>query len=234
MSLTVLEIATEALDGVGVDPPGSLTTGGDLGKRLLGIANAVGQSLATRYDWEELKAEGTFTTNDSTEAQYTQPDEVRKIIQETLWNRSTQRRLFNLTTQGWQRIKSDGISPATEVYYWRGKQLLMPLDTVVAGQEIYFEYIDARWVQNNAGNMFSRRFANDSEKPRIDDHMFVLGVRWRYMQSLGLEYGEHFREYEDYVSQKQAENEPRETLSLNPYHRSEGYDTQIPDGNWNQ
>jgi hypothetical protein len=234
MTLSVLSICQEALEGIGVDPPNSVTSGGDLGNRLRGIANAVGQNLATRYDWQELKAEGTFVTNDSSEIQYTKPASVRKIQDETLWNRTTQRRLFNLTTQGWNRIKSDGISPATEVYYWRGNQLLMPLDTVAAGQTIAFEYIDGRWVSNAGGTTFTRRFAGDTEIPRLDDHMFVLGVRWRYLQSLGLEYGEHFREFEDYVHQKQAENEPRETMSLNPYHRSEGYDTQIPDGNWNQ
>lgn len=235
MALSVLEIVTEALEGIGIDPPTSITSGGDLGRRLKGIANAVGQSIATRYDWQELKAEGTFVTNDSAELQYTIPEYVRKVLDETLWNRTTQRRLFNLTTQGWNRIKSDGISPATEVYYIRGKQLLMPLDTVVAGQTIAFEYIDGRWVaDSDGGTAYTRRLENDSEVPRLDDHMFVLGVRWRYLQSLGLEYGEHFREFEDYVHQKQAENEPRETMSLNPYHRSEGYDTQIPDGNWNQ
>lgn len=234
MALSVLSICQEALEGIGIDPPGSITTGGDLGNRLRGIANAVGQSLATRYDWQQLKAEATFVTNDGSEVQYTKPETVRKVLDETIWNRTTQRRLFNLTTQGWNRIKSDGISPATEVYYWRGNQMLMPLETVVAGQTIAFEYIDSRWVSNAAGTTFTRRFSGDTEIPRLDDHMFVLGVRWRYLQSLGLEYGEHFREYEDYVHQKQAENEPRETMSLNPYHRSEGYDTQIPDGNWNQ
>lgn len=239
MALSVLAICQEALDGIGVDPPSSITSssGGDLGNRLRGIANAVGQSIATRYDWEELKTEGTFTTTAGQELQYDFAANLpyaRKIIQETIWNRTTQRRLFNLTTQGWSRIKSDGISPATEVYYWKQNKIYMPEDTVRNGDTIAFEFIDSRWVSNSAGTTFTRRWAGDSEVPRLDDHLFVLGVRWRYLQSLGLEYGEHFREYEDYLHQMMAENEPRETMSLNPYHRSEGYDTQIPDGNWNQ
>ena len=175
MTQSILEICEEALNGVGVDPPSSLTTG-DLGRRLLGIANAVGQSVATRYDWQELKTEGTFTTTASQELQMT-------------WNRTTQRRLFRMTDQAWQRIKAYGPSPATEVYYWQGRKLLMDSDTVVGSQTIAFEYIDKRWAVEADGTTYARRFVNNTDMPRLDDHIFVLGVRWRYLQSLGLEYG---------------------------------------------
>ena len=234
--LCALEIVAEALNGVGVDPPDSLTSGGDLGKRTLGIANAVGQSLATRYEWQILRTEGTFTTV-AQEEQFTIATEfpnLRKWVDETLWNRTTQRKIFHVGQRTWARIKSDGVSPATEIYILSGGKLRFPSDTAVAGQTVAFEYIDNRWAETSDSATKLRRFAGDTNIPRLDDHMFVLGVRWRYLQSLGMEYGEHFREYEDYVQQKIAEDRPRETLSLNPHMRSEGYDTQIPDGNWNQ
>ena len=235
MTQSILEICEEALNGVGVDPPSSLTTG-DLGRRLLGIANAVGQSVATRYDWQELKTEGTFTTTASQELQMTWDDDfpnARKFLDDTFWNRTTQRRLFRMTDQAWQRIKAYGPSPATEVYYWQGRKLLMDSDTVVGSQTIAFEYIDKRWAVESDGTTYARRFVNNTDMPRLDDHIFVLGVRWRYLQSLGLEYGEHFREYEDYVYQKQAEDQPLEKLSMNPYNSGEEFVRQVPDGSWN-
>lgn len=233
--LNALQICTEALDGIGVDPPTSLTTGGDLGNRLRGIANAVGQNLAMRYEWDVLRKEGTFNTTAGVEEQVdfsTAFPDARKIFDDIFFNRTTQRRLFPLTAQGWARVKSDGFSPTTEVYYIRNKKLLMPLGSTTTGQTIAFEYLDTRWAETS-GESPLRRFEGDTNLPLLDDHLFVLGVRWRYLQSLGLEYGEHFREFEDYVAQKIAEDRPRETISLNPYQRSEGYDTQIPDGNWN-
>lgn len=236
---TVLEIVTEALEGVGVDAPTSLVSGDDLGKRCLAIANALGQHLATRYEWEELRTEGTFTTTASQELQATWKGEssdfpyARKIVDNTFWNRSTQRRVFPLSQRAWARIKSENASPATEVYYVKGNQILFPSDTVVGSQTIAFEYIDSRWAQNASGTA-KRRFTANDDEPRLDDHMFVLGVRWRYMQSIGMEYGEDFRDFQDYVQQKIAEDQPRETLSLNPNYRAEGYDSQVPEGNWNQ
>lgn len=234
--LSILEIVTEALDGVGIDPPTSITSGGDLGRRLKGLANAVGQSLAVRHEWQILRTEGTFVTTSGQELQATLssdfPD-ARRIVDETLWNRTTQRKLFTVSQRTWARLKSDGVSPATEVYYIKGDQILFPADTVRNGDTIAFEYISRNWARTSGGTGL-RRFAGDSDVPKLDDHMFVLGVRWRYLQSLGMEYGEHFREYEDYVQLKISEDRPRENLSLNPHMRSEGYDTQIPDGNWNQ
>lgn len=240
MPLSALEICSTALEGVGMDAPSSLTSSDDLGRRLLGIVNALGQNLATSYDWQELRTEGTFTTTASQELQATfYADDsdfpnARKIVDGTIWNRTTQRRLLPLSQRAWSRIKADGASPATEVYYFKGGQMLFPLDTVTGGETIAFEYIDKRWCETADGNTQLRRFAGDTNVPRIDDHLFVLGVRWRYLKSIGMEYGEEFREYGDYLRQKQAEDQPRENLSLNPYASPDGFDgRQIPEGNWN-
>lgn len=236
MSLSLLEICQEALEGIGIDPPSAITAGGDLGNRLLGLANASGQAMATRHDWQALRTEGTFTTTASQEEQAnltTDFPNARKFLDETFWNRTQQRRIFRLSPQAWARIKSDGVSPSSLVYIVRGNRVLFPSDTVVGGETIAFEYIDKRWCSNAAGTTFYRRWSGDTDIPRLDDHLFVLDIRWRFLQSKGLEYGEQFREFQDYLHQKIGEDEPRETLSLNPNVRSEGYDTQIPDGNWN-
>ena len=239
MTLSVLQIGQEALEEIGVDPPSSLTAG-DLGAQLLALANTTGRDLLIRADrnggWQALRTEGTFTTvadetqvaNITTEYPY-----LRNFVQNTMWNRSTQRRIVGpVSSQAWQRFKADSLSPATELWHLRGNKILFP-STPVAGQSIYFEYFDKRFCSNAAGTTLQERFEADSDIPRLDDYLFILGVRWRFLQKKGMEYGEAFRAYEDYVEACIGNDRPSETLSINPHLRSEGFDTQIPDGNWN-
>jgi hypothetical protein len=236
MTLSVLEICQEALEEVGIDPPTTLVSGGDLGAQLLAIANSTGKDIAKRGDWQELKTEGTFPTV-ATEAQVssirlTYPY-LRRMIPHTMWNRTQQRRIIGpVSDQAWQRYKADSLSPATLVWRLRGNSILFP-GTPVAGENVYFEYIDNRWASSADGATLKELFTADSDVPRLDDFAFVLGVRFRFLQKKGMEYGEVFREYEDHIAERLGSNVPTETLSMNPNSRSEGFDTQIPDGNWN-
>lgn len=237
MAMTLRDICTEALEEVGIDPPTLIASGGDLGRQLAALANTTGRDLMTRgYDWQALRTEGTFTTvasetqvaNVKTTFPY-----LKKFLDNTMWNRTTQRRIIGpVTPQSWNRYKADSLSPATELWQLRGNKILFP-SVPTAGQSVYFEYVDKRFVQSNDGMTYKEAFTDDSDIPRLDDYLFVLGVRWRFLQKKGMEYGEVFRQYEDYVSAMISSDKPSETVSINPYQRTEGFDTQIPDGNWN-
>jgi hypothetical protein len=235
--MNVLEICQEALEEIGVDPPSALASGGDLGAQLLALANSTGRDLLIRpHSWQSLRTEGTFTTV-ATETQVssiktTYPG-LHRFVDNTMWNRTQQRRIVGpVTAQAWNRYKADSLSPATLIWYLRGNSILFP-GTPTADESVYFEYFDKRWASNAAGSTYDTKLAADTDVVRLDDYAFVLGVRWRFLQKKGMEYGEVFRQYEDYVADLIASDQPRETLSVNPHQRSEGFDTQIPDGNWN-
>lgn len=238
MTLSLLEICQEALEEIGVDPPTTVVSGGDIGAQLHALANTVGRNLAKRYSWQALRTEGSFTTV-AAESQATFGTSgsdfpyVRQIIDNTLWNRTQQRRLIKVSTPTWNRINAEGNSPSNLIYYIRGNAIRFPSDTAVASESVYFEYLDKRWVSNSAGSTYYETFQTDTDIPRLDDHAFVLGVRWMFLKKKGLEYGEEFRMFEDYVTQSMADDTPQEAVSLNPYARDEGYKQQIPDGSWN-
>jgi len=237
--MSVLEIAIEALDDTGIDPPSSLVAG-DLGAQLLALANTTGRDLLVRGDinggWQALRTEGSFTTvaaqqqvaNIKTTFPY-----LRNFVQNTMWNRDLQKRVIGpVTPQAWQRFKADSLSPATELWYLRGNALYFGT-APTAGQSVYFEYFDKRFASTSDGSTLQTAFEANTDIPRLDDYMFVLGIRWRFLQKKGLEYGEAFRQYEDYVSACVGNDRTSEILNINPNLRSEGWDTQIPDGNWN-
>lgn len=236
MTLSIVAICQEALEEIGVDCPTSLTSGGDLGAQLMALGNTTGRDIALRGDWQALGTEGTFTTTASetqvSNIKTTYPY-MRKILDNTMWNRTQARRIIGpVSNQAWQRFKADSVSPATLVWYLRGNAILFP-GSPTAGESVYFEYIDKRWCSDSTGATLQEAFSADTDIPRLDDYAMVLGVRWRFLKKKGLEYGEEFRQYEDYVAERLGSDKPRETQSMNPNSRSEGYDTQIPDGNWN-
>jgi len=233
MTQTLAQICTEALEGVGVDSPGTFASGGDLGRQMVAIANGSIRDMTRRTDWQELRLEGTFTTLAaelqtvlSTDFPY-----YRKIIGDSMWNRTTQESVIGpLTPQAWQRIKSDDFTPSFPVYFLRADTIYFP-GTPTAGETIYFEYIDKRAVADSGGTP-KERFTADTDVPRLDDHALMLCVRWRFLQRKGLEYGEAFREYEDWIMLRQAENLPVSNLNMNP--RSTRWRGSSGEGDWLQ
>jgi len=234
MTMSLLEICTEALEEIGVDPPSAISSGDDLGRQLLALANSTGRNLAMRGDWEDLKTEGTFTSL-ATELQFSFSasfPHYRKILPHTMWNRSRQEPLIGpLSSQAWQRIKSDSFTPVFPTYYIRAGKLYFPGEPT-AGEEIYFEYLDKRWCSSSDGVTLKERMTADTDIPLIDDHALVLGIRWRFLQRKGLEYGEAFREFEDWVAERLGADTPSETLSMNPRSRR-GYSAG-GEGSWFQ
>lgn len=238
MALNILEICTQALDGTNVDPPTALVGGDDLGLQLLAIANETGKDIAKRYDWQALVTEASFTTV-AAETQVTLSSSfpyIRKILEETMWNRTQQRRVIgSVSSRDWQRYLANGVGPATLIYRIRGGKIIFPSDTAVASETVYFEYIDSRPFVNAAGTTYYENIAADTNLPRIDDEAMILGVRWRFLKRKGLEYGEEFRAYEDQIAERAGNDSPHEVKNLNPYRRKRGNDySQIPEGDWNQ
>ena len=234
MTLSVLEICTEALEEIGIDPPSGLVSGGDLGRQLLAIANTTGRMNAMRAAWEGLKTETTFTTV-ATSVQTDLAEDlpfIRRIIPHTMWNRTMRRPVIGpLSTQAWQRVQTQDLTPAIGMFHIRGNDMLFA-GTPTADESIYFEYLDKRWASTADGNTLKERFTLDTDIPRIDDYSFVLGVRWRFLQKKGLEYGEVFRESEDWFTERIGSDVPRHTLSLNPKVAHSTYGNG--EGNWMQ
>lgn len=232
MALSIKEICVEALNEIGFDPPSQLASGDDLGRQLLAISNSCIRDVAKRLDWQELRLEGTFTSVD-TELQVDLDvsfPHFRKILPETVWNRDRQEPLIGpLTPQAWQRIKADDMTPSFPTYYIRSRKIYFP-GSPTPGENIYFEYMDKRAVASSNGSVLRERFEADTDVPRLDDHAMVLCVRWRFLQRKGLEYGEAFREYEDWVTLRQDESMPRETLNMNPRHSA--YRGAAGEGDW--
>lgn len=239
MTKTLLEICVEALRETNVDPPSAIVSGGDMGKQLLYIANSTARELVGRTTWNDLILEGTFDTvaaETQIASMKTTFPNLKKIVDKTIYNRTQQKRVLGpLSPQAWARLKSEQSAGVAELYYRLRGDALLFASVPTAGESIYFEYVDNRVVSNPDGSDFTKDFESDLDIPRLPEELFIHGIRWRFLQSKGLEYGEAFRAYEDLIETHIGDQMPAENLSVNPYGSrdlfSDGY---VPEGNWNQ
>ena len=167
-----------------------------------GIYNEAG-SLITQHDWTALRKEQVFSLAEN------QPDydlskiiddnDYVRLVENTFWDRSNDRRVHGVTPQEWQLIKSD-VTAASEFnrkIILRGGSLFfepVPSDSA----QIAFEYVSNKWCESSIGTAQTGWLA-DTDTFKLDEHLLFLGVRFRYLRSVGAPYNEEQKEYLDEV-----------------------------------
>lgn len=200
---------------MGINAPNAAVTSNDMQVlQLLALLNAEGKSLTARNSegWQALQQEATFTTV-ATETQTTLATvapNLKYIINDTIWNRTTRRPVFGpLSPQSWQQRKGwFAIGPYSQYRVVDGEIRFSPVPA--AGDICYFEYVSKAWTAS--GN---ESFASDADTSLLDEELLKLGLIWRFKAAKGLEYNEAKIEYEDRVNQAIARDIPRNKLSLN-------------------
>lgn len=166
-------------------------------KQLFGLANEEGKSLAKRGDWEALLTQWTFVTV-AAEVQTNTPipTDMRKLIPNSFFNRTTVRQMVGpVTPQQWQLFQA---RPAAAYIYLAfrerlGDFLITPIPP--AGETIAYEYITKNWAMSSAGQG-KPAFTSDDDTSFLDEELITLGIKWRFKQAKGLDYGEDMRTYE--------------------------------------
>jgi hypothetical protein len=117
--------------------------------QLMSIANEEGQDLSSRYPWQALQNESTFTTVAAeTQGVITTlaGASFRYILNDIMWNRSLLRPVFGpLTPQDWQALKARNVTGPYNQFRIRGNSVLF-IPAPVAGNTIAFEWISKNWV----------------------------------------------------------------------------------------
>lgn len=204
---TLLQIIQTVVNETGFgDAPGTVIGNTDpTAVQLLALANREGYDLAqadgANEGWSILRKEFTFPTVVSQEA-YAFPSDYSYIIGQTEWDRTQRWQLVGpATPQEWQLIKS-GLSPTGPRRRFRimrdaastvNKIYLNPVPDTV--NTIVFEYYTTQWCASSGGTG-KTLFSVDTDVPLIDDNLFILGIKWRFLRSKGLPYDDEFDQYE--------------------------------------
>lgn len=196
--MSLLTVIQTACDRLSLTRPSVVVTSTDqLIRQLFGIANEEGVALARRTDWQSLTSEWTFVTT-ATAAQTNTPipTDFRKFLPNSFFNRTTVRQIVGpVTPQQWQLFQS---RPAAAYVYLafrerQGNFLITPVPP--AGQTIAYEYISKNWARSSAG-VGKVAFTSDDDTSYLDEELITLGIKWRFLASKGLDYGEDMATYE--------------------------------------
>lgn len=202
---------------------------------MLALCNEEGQELSARYDWTALQTEATFTTL-AAELQGTMATiapGLNFIINDTIWNRTLRRPVFGpRTPPEWQQQKAMSLNGPWSNFRIKTASLYM-YPAPSAGQSCYFEYLTRYWCTDATGVTGSDVWAVNTDLPKLDWELMVLGLVWRFKKLNGFDWEADHDKYEGRVLNAIARDGSKDWLNL----ANTKYDIMpgimVPAGSWN-
>ncbi len=239
MARTLLQLVQAAANELGIPEP-SLLFGGtdDTSKQLLALAQREGkefsESATDSGGWQALHKEYTFTTVNG-QADYNLPSDFLYFVNRTFWDGAYKWELLGPITAQQKNILKYGIVGGNirrKFYIRNNKMYLDPVPTST-GDVIAYDYYSNGWCQSSGGTAQSLWQA-DTDTYKLDEDMFIKGLKWRFLRAKGLDYSQEFSDYEVDMVKVKGRDGGAPDLSLvsgNIYpHLLD--ETNIPDSNY--
>lgn len=203
-------------------------------RQLLAIANTDGDLLGQEHQWQRLIFEKTFTTTateQQTGAGATLPTDFDRIVDETMWNRTTRQPVIGpLSTLRWQMIEALGGVTTWPQYRMRGNSFYF-IPAPPAGETVAYEYMSNQWCESSIAVGQSTWLA-DTDVPRLPERVLILGLVWRWNKSKGLAYAEDFDTWERIKANAIGRDGTRKRGNIVGRTRSVPADGVIPESTW--
>ena len=203
-------------------------------QRVLSITNATTlelemESTATAVGTQIIYARDTYTI----------PSDFDRYISHTWWDRTNHWMLVGPQSPQFDQWQRSGIVTTGPRLRWRQIgvrptvfRLWPPPTSASTPDALVFEYINDGWVLHIDGT-FGNKFTADTDIPLLNDQMFILGVKWRFWQIKGFDYGAMQQECLDFVNREKARDGGMPDLSMGrrkqPYLITTG---NVQDGNF--
>jgi hypothetical protein len=236
--MAVLEIIQRVANAVGITKP-TAVIGSTVDEvvQILELFNQEGRQLSTRWGWQALSFEGTFTTV-AAESQGTlatiigATQELRYIVNETIWDRTAAVPIVGpLSKKVWQGYKSLSLRGPYSQYRIKGDQIIF-LPAPPAGHSCYFEYVSKMWLTDSGGTNYRRNVVADTDLPLLDDEILCAGLEWRWLRKKGLSYAEEFANYEAMVAMAIGRDGTKPVVSMDNVRERPTRGLYVPIGSW--
>lgn len=193
--MSVLAIVRAVVGRLSLTPPSVVFTSTDrnvIQMRELLIEEAEDLSTyGSPIGWQSLQAEQTFVTvAQAVQTNTPIPADFRRFVPDSVFNRTTNRKVSGpLTPSQYQQaqIWPQLVAPYLVFRQRAGEFLLDPVPP--AGETIAYEYISSYWAKSSA-MVAKATFTSDDDETYLDEELLKQGLRWRWKQAKGLDYGE--------------------------------------------
>jgi len=218
--VTLLTITQDACRELRLPVPSTVIDNADKQiASLLAMSNRGGRTLARDYDWTALQRLHTFTTDGSGE--YTLPSDYSRLIRETEWDRSDNRRLSGPSSPSeWQAIKSGSVAASVVNVRYRiyrassevGRSIYVdPADN--SGDTLAFEYVSNGWCASSGG-VVQTAWAADTDVPVLDSDILTLDLIIRWKRANGDDFGSEADEYMRLFGMLAGQDRPAPVLNM--------------------
>jgi hypothetical protein len=158
---------------------------------------------------------------------YALPSDFERMVDETLWDRSRFWQMRGaMTPQQWQLYKSSPIGRASIQRRWRirlatgataGATPVFSIDPVPSdnGSLLVFEYVSNAWCKS-AGGTAQTAWAADTDVGILDEYLIELGITWRMLERLGMDYTAAYSEYSQEVDKAVAADGGTSVIDMTP------------------
>lgn len=213
----LLTMLQNVADEIGVATPSTIVGNTEpTAVRLYRMAARTGTVLAQKY-WHELIKPYTFSTSIN-EPQYSFPSDYRSLVPDTIWNQTTDQKIYMITPQVWSYEKSTTTAPYHDRFRMMGNDAgpnvgnrLTIHPTPTAVETIYYQYYSSNWAADSGGTEKASLTA-DADTVLFDDTLFEMGVIWRMLKSIGQPYAEEKADFDQMLEIKLAQSGGMETL----------------------
>lgn len=202
--------------------------------QLMGLLNEAVEEIILRDEWEGVTYETTFTTitgEDQGSIETLAPG-LRKILSETIYNRSNKLRVDGpISPADWQARKAIPLTGTLYNYRIRQNRLLLsPPGT--AGALFAFEYVSRYLVTTEAG-VPKASFSLDSDLFSLSDSLAIQALRWKWKCEKGLDYAEDFARFERQLwSEAGGQRIPGQIYMDSEDRPRAGPGVVVPPGSW--
>lgn len=232
--MSLLTICQYAADECGINRP-STVIGSTIttSRQLLRFAIRTGRDFVKKSH-PYLTKVGTLSTVDSQQSYDFEDDlsitDFDHFVPCTQWNQTDSRRLIPVGPDEWQQYQSGLATVSINTRYrLRGRNRSLILhETPSAVETVQFEYISTNYCVT-AGDSELSVWTNDTDTGVIDEELFELGVIWRMLNRLGLQYAEQKAEYMRRLDQDLARTRTPRKLRADGHRETI---SNISDANW--
>lgn len=219
--MTLLTICQDALAEIGdqEEPTSIVGSSNSTSKQLFALAKRMNRVLIKERDWVVLQKRHAFTTV-ADQQEYDLPTDFDHIINGTAWDVTNSWMLHEATTPQDQEILQSGIvNITTRSWSWiKGNSLGVkkfrlyptPGDSTT---DFLYQYLIDTPIQSSGG-AFQTGWEADTDVPLLDEDLYTLGIKYKFLASKGMPYGEALREYEIYLQQAKGNDGGAQTLFI--------------------
>lgn len=179
-------------------------------QQMVVLANDIGQYLASRYNWKELRQEATITGDGSTTKFSVEGGFSRMVPSARAPHGQIYSSLYPylplngpINDEDWRQLHMVPVLIVPEV--WRlGAGFIEFYPAPASGENIVFDFYTSNWVLSQTIPYASYQL--DTDTCVFDETLMSLGVTWKWKRTKGLDYGQEANDYDDRLNMLIGQN----------------------------